>query len=165
MATLADSNKNIRAQFPALKRHQNLIFGDNAGGSQILQDAIDRITDYLVNVNAQMGSDYMISSTERVETIAQKVATKLFNAAEPAEIVFGSSSTQNLENLARGLEDDVKPGDEIIITEEHEGRKYSTETLSLVLIQIASKRRALEVTSKTKWSGHQDVEAQEHIQR
>jgi selenocysteine lyase/cysteine desulfurase len=130
MAALADSNENIRAQFPALKRHQNLIFGDNAGGSQILQDAIHRITDYLINGNAQMGSDYMRSSTERAETIAQKVAVKLFNAAEPAEIVFGASSTQNLENLARGLENDVKPGDEIIITGEHEGRPYSTEIIS-----------------------------------
>lgn len=28
----------------------------------------------------------------------------------------------NMENLARGLEKDIKPGDEFIITGEHEGK-------------------------------------------
>jgi len=45
---------------------------------------------------------------------------KLFNARSPDEIVFGSSSTMNLENLTRGLENDIQPGDEFIITGEHE---------------------------------------------
>ena len=129
MGSLTKSNEEIRAHFPALKRYPNLIFGDNAGGSQILQDAIDRITDYLVNANAQMGSDYMMSSTDRVMTVAQKDAARLFNAADAAEIVFGASSTQNLENLARGLDDDVQTGDEIIITGEHEGRTESWKML------------------------------------
>ena len=54
-------------------------------------------------------------------TDAQKEAVKLFNASDPAEIVFGASSTQNLENLARGLEDEFNEEHEIIITTEHEG--------------------------------------------
>jgi len=28
----------------------------------------------------------------------------------------------NMENLARGLENDIQPGDELIITGEHEGK-------------------------------------------
>jgi selenocysteine lyase/cysteine desulfurase len=119
-----DSGK-IRSQFPALAKYPDFIFGDNAGGSQILQDASDRITDYLINTNVQMGSDYMSASTDRCMTAAQKDAAKLFNAPSPDEIVFGSSSTQNLENLARGLDDDVQPEDEIIITGEHEGTYIS----------------------------------------
>ena len=44
----------------------------------------------------------------------------LMNAASPEEIGFASSSTQAVENLARAIEDDVKEGEEIIITGEHE---------------------------------------------
>ena len=48
-------------------------------------------------------------------------AAQLFNAGSPDEIAFGSSSTLNLENLSRALEDDIQPGDEFIVTGEHEG--------------------------------------------
>lgn len=110
-----------RSQFPALK--DGYIFADNAGGSQIAVGVADRIYDYLVNTNVQLGADYSASvvSTQRVLVDAPKEATKLFNATSPDEIVFGASSTINLENLARSLENDVQPGDEFILTGEHEG--------------------------------------------
>jgi selenocysteine lyase/cysteine desulfurase len=111
-----------RGQFPALSKYPDFVFGDNAGGSQILATSAARITDYLVNTNVQMGSDDMITSTRRCMTDAQRDAAEIFNAASPDEIVFGASSTQNIDNLARGLEWDVHAGDEIIVTEEHEGR-------------------------------------------
>jgi selenocysteine lyase/cysteine desulfurase len=130
MSSLELNSGEVRAHFPALAKYSEFIFGDNAGGSQILQDAVDRVTDYLINTNVQMGSDYMKLSTDRCMTDAQKDAAKLFNAASPDEIVFGSSSTQNLENLARGLDDDVQPDDEIIITGEHEGIEFPEETYS-----------------------------------
>jgi selenocysteine lyase/cysteine desulfurase len=112
----------ISKQFPALQKFQGFTFGDNAGGSQIVQASIDRINDYLINTNVQMGSDYLIASTQRCTTDAQESAAELFNAASPDEIVFGASSTQNLDNLARAVEDDFKEGDELIVTGEHEGR-------------------------------------------
>ncbi|KAF7297419.1 Aminotran-5 domain-containing protein [Mycena indigotica] len=108
-----------RSQFPALKA--GFIFADNAGGSQVTQSAIDLIVDYLTNTNAQLGADYSVSavSTKRVESAAEE-ARKLFNAESNSEIAFGPSSTSNLENLARGLEPDIQPGDEFIVTGEHE---------------------------------------------
>ncbi len=48
-------------------------------------------------------------------------AAQLFNAGSPDEIAFGSSSTLNLENLSRALENDIQSGDEFIVTGEHEG--------------------------------------------
>ncbi|KAJ7258105.1 pyridoxal phosphate-dependent transferase [Mycena haematopus] len=108
-----------RAQFPALK--SGFIYADNAGGSQITQTSIDLIVDYLSNTNVQLGADYSVSvkSTQRVMGAAEE-ARKLFGAADKDEIVFGPSSTANLENLARGLEKDIQAGDEFIITGEHE---------------------------------------------
>ncbi len=110
-----------RAQFPALA--DGYIFADNAGGSQIVKDVADRIYDYLLHSNVQLGADYSASvlSTRKVTKDAPEAAVQLFNAASPNEIVFGSSSTQNIENLTRGLESSVQINDEFILTGEHEG--------------------------------------------
>ncbi|KAJ4479359.1 pyridoxal phosphate-dependent transferase [Lentinula aciculospora] len=109
-----------RSQFPALKT--GFIYGDNAGGSQVAVNVADRIYEYLLNSNAQFGADYSVSmeSTRRVMVEAPEAAMKLFNAHSPDEIVFGASSTINLENLARGMEDDIQAADEFILTGEHE---------------------------------------------
>ncbi|KAJ6626088.1 pyridoxal phosphate-dependent transferase [Mycena sp. CBHHK59/15] len=109
----------VRSQFPALK--SGFIFADNAGGSQITQSAIDRIVDYLTHTNVQLGADYSVSTvaTQRVESAVEE-ARKLFGAESKDEIVFGPSSTANMENLARGLEGSIEEGDEFIITGEHE---------------------------------------------
>ncbi|KAI0264162.1 selenocysteine lyase [Gloeopeniophorella convolvens] len=108
-----------RAQFPALKT--GFVFADSAGGSQCAQLVADRIYDYLLNTNAQLGADYATSaeSTRRVAAGAV-AAAELFNAASPDEIVFGASSTLNVENLARALEGDILADEEIVVTSEHE---------------------------------------------
>ena len=110
-----------RSHFPAL--NSGYIFADNAGGSQAAKEVVDRISDYLLNTNVQLGADYSLSvlSTNRVLSEGPKEAAKLFQAQSPDEVVFGSSSTLNLENLSRGLDNDIQPGDEFIITGEHEG--------------------------------------------
>ncbi|KAF8961498.1 pyridoxal phosphate-dependent transferase [Flammula alnicola] len=86
------------------------------------KEVVDRISDYLLNTNVQLGADYSISvqSTQRVLVDGPREAAKLFNAQSPDEIVFGSSSTLNLENLARALESGIQSGDEFIVTGEHE---------------------------------------------
>lgn len=114
----------VRSQFPSLS--SGYIFADNAGGSQVTQDVIHRLTDYLTNTNVQLGADYSISqlSTQRVASAGVEGA-KLVNASDSSEIIFASSSTVNVENIARAIEADVKEGDEFIITGEHEGRKQS----------------------------------------
>ena len=109
----------VRSKFPALA--SGFLYGDNAGGSQCLTDVAARISDYLLNTNVQLGADYPISvtSTNRVASGAE-AARELFNAESVDEIAYGSSSTMLVENLARAIEADVQPGEEIIITGEHE---------------------------------------------
>ncbi|KAF8656071.1 hypothetical protein AX16_002771 [Volvariella volvacea WC 439] len=120
-----------RSSFPALD--SGYIFADNAGGSQAAKVVVDRISDYLLNTNVQLGADYSVSvkSTKRVLEEGPREATKLFNARSPDEIVFGASSTLNLENLARGLEKDVKEGDEFIVTGEHEANVGAWKKLAV----------------------------------
>ena len=117
-----------RPHFPALtKHHPAFTFGDNAGGSQTLAAAAAAVTDYLLRTNAQDGLRRTCRSARNAAwTSAQRGhAAEMFGeGVAPEEIVFGASSTQNLENLARGLEGDVRAGDEVIVTEEHEGSHF-----------------------------------------
>ena len=109
-----------RAHFPALL--SGFVFADNAGGSQCTELVAKRIFDYLINTNVQLGADYSVSaeSTRRV-SLGIVAAAELFNAASQDEIVLGSSSTLNLENLARSIEGNFLSDEEIVVTSEHEG--------------------------------------------
>ncbi|KAJ2969996.1 hypothetical protein NUW54_g12833 [Trametes sanguinea] len=111
--------QSVRGAFPALT--SGFLFGDNAGGSQCVAAVVDRIADYLLNTNVQLGADYSVSvvSTNRVASGAE-AARELFNAESVDEIAYGSSSTMLVENLARAIEADIQPGEEIVITGEHE---------------------------------------------
>jgi len=110
----------VRSQFPALK--DGFIFAENAGGCQVAVNVADKIYEYLLHSNVQFGAGYSVSleSTRRVMVEAPEAVMKLFNAHSPEEIVFGASSSINLENLARGLENNIHAGDEFIVTLEHE---------------------------------------------
>lgn len=108
----------IRACFPSLKSGH--IYADNAGGSRTAQAVIDRIVEYLTNTNAQLEAGYSAVNSQLVVE-GTNVAAELFNAASLDEVGFGSSSTMLFENLSRALENDIQPGDEFIITYEHEG--------------------------------------------
>ncbi|HIK40739.1 cysteine desulfurase-like protein [Thermoleptolyngbya sp. M55_K2018_002] len=105
----------VRAQFPALAGEW--VFFDNAGGSQTLKRVADRISDYLLTTNVQLGASYDVSqqSTARVAEAAQ-AAAMLINAAEPGEVVMGGSTTLLLRILSLCLGQTFRPGDEIIVT-------------------------------------------------
>ncbi|KAH9942236.1 PLP-dependent transferase [Epithele typhae] len=109
----------VRAAFPALA--SGVLFGDNAGGSQCLADVAARVSDYLLRANVQLGADYSVSvaSTTRVADGAD-AAREMFNAASADEVAYGSSSTMLVENLARAMDADVREGEEIVVTGEHE---------------------------------------------
>ncbi|KAK7455083.1 hypothetical protein VKT23_010954 [Stygiomarasmius scandens] len=127
------TNLNIertRAHFPALQSGH--IFADNAGGSQIPKDVVDRISDYLLNTNVQINVDYSISiqSTQRVAE-GRASAALLFNAAKPEQVILGGSSTANMENLLRQFDGDVNAGDEFILMDgEHEANNGTWKKLA-----------------------------------
>ena len=104
----------VRERFPALAGEW--IFLDNAGGSQVLATVADRVRDYLLSSSVQLGASYDVSrlAAERVAEGARAAAT-LVNG-DPGEIVLGQSSTQLLQNLARSLAEELRPGDEIVVT-------------------------------------------------
>ncbi|KAJ3239219.1 hypothetical protein HDU81_006324 [Chytriomyces hyalinus] len=112
-----------RSQFPAIQRNDgSFAFMDNAGGSAVLQSVAERVSDYLLNTNVQLGASYPTSqvSTKLVREGAVAGA-RFINAASPDEVVLGSSTTQLFANLAHSMEEHMVEGDEIIISEtDHE---------------------------------------------
>jgi cysteine desulfurase family protein (TIGR01976 family) len=110
----------VRAQFPALSG--DWVFFDNAGGSQTLRTVAERISDYLLSGNVQLGASYAASkqSGARVHDAHINIA-ELIGAARPDEIVMGPSATALTYTLASALAEDISPGDEIIVTDtDHE---------------------------------------------
>ncbi len=105
----------VRSQFPGLNR--GWTFFDNAGGSQILKGALERINTFLIEKNVQIGGSYAVSqAAAKALYEARTAAMHLVHARRPEEIVFGSSTTALLQNLARAMQSQLQPGDEIIIT-------------------------------------------------
>ena len=105
----------VRSQFPGLARGWTLF--DNAGGSQILKGAVERINTFLIEKNVQIGGSYAVSQAAAAALYESRTAAMhLVNASRPEEIVFGASTTQLLQNLARAMQSQLSPGDEIIVT-------------------------------------------------
>lgn len=105
----------VRTNFPALGTGQ--VFLDNAGGSQVARQPVDRLTEYLFSANVQLGASYEASrkAGEMVEQGRQALAT-LVKAARREEIVMGATSTQLFDQLARSLVQTWATGDEVIVT-------------------------------------------------
>lgn len=110
----------IRSEFPALA--SDTVFLDNAGGSQVLRRVADRIHEYLLHDNVQLGASYPASQTaaERVLT-ARRTIAEMINAAHDDEIVMGASTTALIGTLVQALRPGLGAGDEVIVTEsDHE---------------------------------------------
>lgn len=105
----------VRSQFPALA--DGFAYFDNAGGSLVLRNVAERISDYLLTTSVQTGASYEHSrrATERLMEARAKIA-RLVGASRPEEIVLGPSTTVLAQFLSRAMESSLKPGDEIVVT-------------------------------------------------
>ena len=110
----------VRAQFPALAN--GYAYLDNAGGSQVPRQVVERIGQYLLGSNVQTGASYSESqiATARVLAARDSVAN-LINARRSEEVVMGGATTLLMFLFCRALGPGIEPGDEIILTEtDHE---------------------------------------------
>lgn len=105
----------VRSQFPALDSYS--IFMDNAGGTQMLQPVINRVVDYWLSSNVQLGGSYAVShkASDRFYAAVEDLAA-LIQAPDPRCLVFGSSASILFRILAQSLGQVWQPGDEVIVT-------------------------------------------------
>ncbi|MCJ8145252.1 cysteine desulfurase-like protein [Ancylobacter sp. A5.8] len=109
-----------RAQFPALA--DGFAYMDNAGGSLVLRQVAERVSEYLLTTSVQTGASYAQSqrATTRLATARARIAL-MIGANRPEEVILGPSTTVLCQNLARALLPQLKPGDEIVVTDfDHE---------------------------------------------
>ncbi|HYG61514.1 MAG TPA: cysteine desulfurase-like protein [Thermoanaerobaculia bacterium] len=104
----------VRSQFPALTGEW--VFLDNAGGSQVLRSAADRIRDFLLTSSVSLGAPYEASRLAGERVAEGALAGAALVNADPGEIVLGPSATQLVVNLARAMTESFLHGDEIIVT-------------------------------------------------
>ena len=138
----------VRSQFPALA--DGFAYFDNAGGSLVLRNVAERVSDYLLTTSVQTGASYEHSkrASERLLESRAKIA-RLLNASRPEEIVLGPSTTVLCQFLARAMENNLKPGDEIVVTNfDHEsniGAWRALEKRGIVIKEWCIERDGYEI--------------------
>ncbi len=113
----------VRSQFPAFSHHEigRWAHLENAGGSYVPRQVIDPVTALFSNHKTQPNWDFAASlrATEAIDHSRDLMAAT-FNA-QPDEIHFGPSTSQNTYVLARSLRHGWNDGDEVIVTnQDHE---------------------------------------------
>lgn len=105
-----------RRQFPQLA--DGFAFFENAGGSLAPAAVRQRVSDFLGESFAQPSYDSApaLASRRRIEA-GKRLAADLMGA-EPDEIVLGPSTTLNFYVLSHAIRPLLKPGDEVIVTEQ-----------------------------------------------
>jgi cysteine desulfurase family protein (TIGR01976 family) len=105
----------IRQQFPSLNRPA--VFFDNPGGTQIAKPSLDRITNYLLECNAN--HEGMFETSRKSDAIlneAHAAMADFLNASRPEEIIFGNNMTTLSLHMSRTLARNLNAGDEIVVT-------------------------------------------------
>ncbi|MDZ7644486.1 MAG: cysteine desulfurase-like protein [Woeseiaceae bacterium] len=110
----------IRNEFPALALESDggrRIYFDNPGGTQVPQLVIDRMSECLIEANANLGGYF--ATSQRADAIveeAHRAMADFLNAASADEIVYGQNMTTLTLHVSRSIGRELEPGDEIILT-------------------------------------------------
>ena len=113
----------VRSQFPAFDDPlcKDWSFFENAGGSYVPKNVINKLTEFMTSTKVQPYAEYPMS---KVAGDNMDKATSLFAKminAKTNEIIIGGSTSVNLYVLSNALKHMIKPGDEIIVTnQDHE---------------------------------------------
>jgi len=113
----------VRSQFPAFDDPlaKNWSFFENAGGSYVPINVIQKLSQFMTSTKVQPYADYEMSKIAGKEMDeSTKIFSQMINAKNN-EILIGGSTSINLYVLSNALKSFIKPGDEIIVTnQDHE---------------------------------------------
>ena len=110
-----------RAEFPILRRQVNgkpLVYLDSAASAQKPRAVIEAMTWAMENAyaNVHRGLHTLANETTEAYEAARVAVTRLLGA-DAGEIVFTKGATEAINLVAAGLGRDLKPGDEIVLSE------------------------------------------------
>lgn len=110
----------VRSNFPAFDDASPRFF-ENAGGSFACRQTIDALTGYYTNTKVQPYASYGPSADagDAMDRSHERWADALGVATD--EVAFGPSTSQNTYVLAEAYAQTLRPGDEVIVTnQDHE---------------------------------------------
>ena len=113
----------IRTQFPILARRlagdKPLVYLDNAATTQKPQCVIDALVDYYSNCNSNVhrGAHQLADEATRRFEGARDTIAEFIRARKREEIIFTSGTTEAINIVSHGMAQQLKPGDEVLITE------------------------------------------------
>jgi len=113
----------IRAQFPAFSEPslQGFGFFENAGGSYACGAVIERLERYYRQTKVQPYYDFPASRQAGAQMDAARSRMAAWLNVATDEVHFGPSTSQNTYVVAQALRQHLKPGDEVIVTnQDHE---------------------------------------------
>jgi len=110
----------IRAQFPALSTSDDgtrRIYMDNPGGTQVPTMVVERMSNCLLQGNANIGG-YFRSSEQAGEFVdaGRAAMADFLNIASPDDVLFGQNMTSLTLHLSRSIGRVLKAGDEIVLS-------------------------------------------------
>lgn len=115
---IADTN-DIRADFPALERHEagkQVAYFDAPGGTQVPRVVADAVADHLLAHNSNAGWGFPTSAeTARVIEAARSAAAD-FVGGDRRGVVFGPNMTSLTFQFATAFGQTLRDGDEIVVT-------------------------------------------------
>lgn len=112
----------IRAQFPILQRKLDgnpLVYLDNAATTQKPQAVIDAIVEFYTqcNSNVHRGAHQLSDEATRRYEQARQTVAQFINAAAVAEVIWTSGTTEGINIVAKGMAQQLQPGDEVMVTQ------------------------------------------------
>ena len=120
--------ERCRQDFPALKRTQNgvpLAFLDGPAGSQVPLTVIEATSSYYRTCNANSHGAFVTSQeSDALVRSARETVAAFLGSPSWREISFGANMTTLAFALSHALAREMKPGDEVVITElDHEANR------------------------------------------
>lgn len=117
MATKNLKVSKIKNDFPWFKRHPDLVFFDNAATTLKPKVVIEAIANYYQEYSTNShNTDFPLGyETNKIYQDTRATVAKLINC-QTAEVIFASSTTFALNQIAYSLSFYLKPGDEVLLT-------------------------------------------------
>lgn len=112
----------VRKQFPVLGRDLDgkpLVYLDNAATTQKPQCVIDTLVEYysVYNSNVHRGAHQLADEATRRFEGARDTVADFINASTREEVIWTSGTTESINVVSHGMAKQLKPGDEVVITE------------------------------------------------
>ena len=148
----------VRSQFPSFENplSKDWSFFENAGGSYVPKNVIEKLTEFMTATKVQPYADYPMS---KIAGDNMDKATELFAKminAKKNEILIGGSTSINLYVLSNALKKFLKQGDEIIVTnQDHEAnispwRRLEENGAKIIEWQFNRETHELEISQLKK---------------